>query len=57
MPSTTCGLHRLQRRPRRVTATMPAALHEQLLRRSDEEGRSLSNLIAYLLELALERPR
>jgi hypothetical protein len=51
---TYTGLARLQRRPVRVTTTMPAALHEQLLHRSDLEGRSLSNLIAYLLEVALE---
>ena len=57
MPNTTSGLARLQRRPVRVTATMPAALHEQLLQRSDVEGRSLSNLIAYLLESAMDTPR
>lgn len=58
MPSSnTSGLARLQRRPVRVTATMPAALHEQLLQRSDLEGRSLSNLIAYLLEAAMASPR
>lgn len=50
------GLARLQRRPVRVTTTMPAALHEQLLQRSDVEGRSLSNLIAYLLETAMTPP-
>ncbi len=56
MPSYS-GLARLQRRPVRITATLNAALHEQLLLRSDEEGRSLSNLIGYLLERALEPPR
>jgi len=56
MPSYP-GLARLQRRPTRVTVTLCAALHEQLLKRSDVEGRSLSNLIAYLLEAAMEPPR
>lgn len=51
------GLSRLQRRHVRITATLNAALHEQLLQRSDDEGRSLSNLIAYPLEVALEPPR
>lgn len=50
------GLARLQRRPARVTVTLCAALHEQLLQRSDVEGRSLSNLIAYLLETAMTPP-
>ena len=57
MPSNPSGLARLQRRPVRVTTTMPASLHEQLLQRSDLEGRSLSNLIAYLLESAMASPR
>lgn len=40
----------LQRRPQRVTITMPWVLRQRLERRADEEGRSLSGLIAYLLE-------
>jgi hypothetical protein len=41
------------RRPVRVTITVPHHTHEALLTRSDIEGRSLSNLAAYLLESAL----
>ena len=42
------------RAPRRVTITIPYFIHEQLIKRSDEEGRSMSNLAAYLIERALE---
>jgi hypothetical protein len=43
---------RLQRAPQRITITLNWALHQRLLDRSDYEGRSLSNLAAYLLEAA-----
>jgi hypothetical protein len=36
--------------PVRISITIPHALHQELLRRSDLEGRSLSNLCAFLLE-------
>jgi len=42
------------RKPSRVTVTIPWSLRQTLDERSDEEGRSLSNLIAYLLERALQ---
>lgn len=45
------------RTPRRLTITIPYCTYEQLLERSDEQGRSLSNLAAYLLESALLRDR
>ena len=35
--------------PRRVTITVPYALYCELLARSDQQGRSLSNLAAFLL--------
>lgn len=38
----------------RLTATLPRALHANLIRRADYEGRSLSNLVAYLLESSME---
>lgn len=41
------------RSPKRVTITLPYLTYEQLLNRSDLEGRSLSNLASYLLETAL----
>lgn len=40
----------LRRRPQRVTITVHWRLRQQLQKRADEEGRSLSNLLAYLLE-------
>lgn len=43
------------RSPRRVTVTLPQQTYEQLLQRSDCEGRSLSNLAAFLLELGLRQ--
>jgi hypothetical protein len=42
----------LQRKPQRVCATLPWHLHQRLQDRADHEGRSLSNLIAHLLEVA-----
>lgn len=39
--------------PRRVTITVPYALYCELLARSDQQGRSLSNLAAFLLEAAI----
>jgi len=41
------------RRPVRISITVSQAVHEALLERSDAQGRSLSNLAAYLLESAL----
>lgn len=38
----------------RITATLPRALHINLTRRADYEGCSLSNLIAFLLEYAMQ---
>lgn len=41
------------RSPRRITITVPYGTHQRLLERSELEGRSLSNLAAYLLEAAM----
>lgn len=43
------------RRPRRVSVTMPDSTYRSLLRLSDDQGRSLSNLSSYLLEQAVDR--
>ena len=43
----------LFRRPVRVSITVPHHIHMALLSRSDQEGRSLSNLAAFLLEASL----
>jgi len=40
--------------PQRVTITVPAMTLKKLLRRSLVEGRSVSNLAAFLLEQSLE---
>ena len=45
-----------KRKPVRVTITMSWATHEQLLKRSGVEGRSLSNLCAFLLEARADDP-
>jgi len=41
------------RKPMRITITVSFSTHEALIRQSDEEGRSLSNLAAYLIERSL----
>ena len=41
------------RKPIRISITIPYSTYDQLQRRSDQEGRSLSNLSAYLLEGAI----
>lgn len=41
------------RRPRRITITVPENTHNRLIERSNVEGRSLSNLAAFLLEHAI----
>jgi hypothetical protein len=38
------------RTPKRITITLPYGTYQRLIDRSDLEGRSLSNLAAYLLE-------
>jgi hypothetical protein len=43
----------LQRQPRRISITLSYHVHEALLSRSEDEGRSVSNLCAFLLEDAL----
>jgi hypothetical protein len=43
-------------KPRRITVTIPSELYQDLVDRSDREGRSLSNLVAFLLETALSAP-
>jgi len=43
----------LRRHPTRATVTLPWSLNQKLVKRADEEGRSLSNLIAMLLERSM----
>ena len=42
----------LRRHPVRISATIPWGLHQRLQDQADLDGRSLSNLIAFLLEAA-----
>jgi len=42
------------RSPRRVTITLPFMTYQDLQERADGEGRSLSNLAAFLLESSLQ---
>jgi hypothetical protein len=41
------------RTPKRLSVTLPQSTYEQLVKKSGWEGRSISNLAAYLLENAL----
>lgn len=41
------------RSPKRISITLPHHAFAYLLKRSDQEGRSLSNLAAFLLESAI----
>jgi hypothetical protein len=41
-------------RPVRVTITIPYNAYQSLIERSNQQGRSLSNLAAYLLETSLQ---
>jgi CopG-like RHH_1 or ribbon-helix-helix domain, RHH_5 len=53
MLAPTNGRTAAFRKPRRMTITLPHATYVELERRSCEQGRSLSNLSAYLLECAV----
>lgn len=45
------------RKPRRITITLPYGAYQRLLARSEREGRSLSNIAAFLLESATAEPK
>ena len=45
----------MQRSPMRLSVTVPHRLYQMLQERSDLEGRSMSNLAAYMLEQGLSR--
>jgi len=50
-PTTT----RTVRSSQRITITLPTKIFEALAQRSQQEGRSLSNLAAFLLESCLTK--
>jgi hypothetical protein len=49
------ALNLLTRKPRRMTITLPAKTFNDLVARSYREGRSMSNLSAFLLEQAMDQ--
>lgn len=51
-PAATRPVDLLRRRPQRITFSTSWQLHQTLQERADREGRSLSNLISHLLEVA-----
>ena len=40
--------------PKRISITIPSSTYEMLLAASEDQGRSVSNLAAYLLESSLK---
>jgi hypothetical protein len=44
-----------QRKPLRVTATLPAVVAAWLIKQATMQGRSVSNLIAHIVEHAMRR--
>lgn len=40
---------------KRLSASIPDRVYEQLEKLADREGRSVSNLVAYLLEQSIDR--
>ena len=52
----TANLSYLSRRPQRLTITVSHAVATHLIEQSNDQGRSMSNLAAYLLERALTDP-
>jgi len=48
------GLGHITRKPHRITVTLPQSTYDELLAISDEQGRSASNLAAFLLEHGLQ---
>lgn len=54
MPSPSNRIRLLQRTPRRLSITVSDGLFRQLQELADEQGRSTSNLCAFLLERGAE---
>ena len=52
----TASLSYLSRRPQRLTITVSHHVAEHLVQQSNDQGRSISNLAAYLLERAIAEP-
>lgn len=56
MSQESPGVSKIFRKPVRVSITLSYSVYTDLERMSIEQGRSVSNLAAYLLESALNRP-
>lgn len=54
---TSAAFDYLQRKPHRMSMTLPYSTFQDLEALSSEQGRSMSNLAAFLLEAALEHYR
>ena len=52
----SANLSYLSRRPQRLTISVSHAVATHLIEQSNDQGRSMSNLAAYLLERALTEP-
>ena len=52
----TASLSYISRRPQRLTITVSHHVAEHLINQSNDQGRSISNLAAYLLERAITEP-
>jgi len=50
-----CGINNALKAPKRVSITIPYDVYQKLTHRSYLEGRSLSNLSAFLLESVIKR--
>lgn len=49
------GLALASRRPRKISVTVPQAVYETLLQQSEDQGRSLSSLASYWLQVQASR--
>lgn len=56
-PNPQLRLHLIQRRTKRASVSLPQSVYEELMDMADEQGRSLSNVMAFLLESHLEEVR
>ena len=55
MNNATAERHTMFRKPVRISITLAHSIYMELERKSDEQGRSLSNLAAYLSEGSLRQ--
>jgi hypothetical protein len=55
MSTQPSDYYHAKRSPKRISITIPYATFQKIVERSNEEGRSLSNLAAFVLEQGLDR--